>query len=210
MKEFKNKDYATEIRQKIPGYDVMLDVIFRGVLLRLAPSLKVDKVLALASQTDELNGLASLFPKAGLTVVEPSEAMLQELKRQVHLPQAEYLNCRFEEAVLPSAYQICSCLLVLQFVENPSFFLRKIYESLSEDGLLILSFFSNQQLGYWKTLASELGANQQQIQRTYENQASLMNTLSPQEVANLLEEAGFTNIEQVCQVLSAFVWIIRK
>mgnify|MGYP002741716433 FL=1 len=210
MKEFKNKDYATEIRQKIPGYDVMLDVVFRGVLLRLAPSLKVDKVLALASQTDELNGLASLFPEAGLTVVEPSEAMLQELKRQVHLPQAEYLNCRFEEAVLPSTYQICSCLLVLQFVENPSFFLRKIYNSLSEGGLLILSFFSNQQLGYWKTLASELGANQQQVQRTYENQASLMNTLSPQEVANLLEEAGFTNIEQVCQVLSTFVWIIRK
>ncbi|MDQ8692384.1 SAM-dependent methyltransferase [Streptococcus sp. IsoGale022] len=210
MKEFKNKDYATEIRQKIPGYDVMLDVIFRGVLLRLAPSLKVDKVLALASQTDELNGLASLFPKAGLTVVEPGEAMLQELKRQVHLPQAEYLNCRFEEAVLPSAYQICSCLLVLQFVENTSFFLRKIYDSLSEGGLLILSFFSNQQLGYWKTLASELGANQQQIQRTYKNQASLMNSLSPQEVANLLEEAGFTNIEQVCQVLSTFVWIIRK
>jgi len=202
MKEFKNKDYATEIRQKIPGYDVMLDVIFRGVLLRLAPSLKVDKVLALASQTDELNGLASLFPEAGLTVVEPSEAMLQELKRQV--------NSRFEEAVLPSTYQICSCLLVLQFVENPSFFLRKIYNSLSEGGLLILSFFSNQQLGYWKTLTSELGANQQQVQRTYENQASLMNTLSPQEVANLLEEAGFTNIEQVCQVLSTFVWIIRK
>lgn len=210
MKEFKNKDYATEIRQKIPGYDVMLDVIFRGVLLRLAPSLKVDKVLALASQTDELNGLASLFPEAGLTVVEPSEAMLQELKSQVHLPQAEYLNSRFEEAVLPSTYQICSCLLVLQFVENPSFFLRKIYNSLSEGGLLILSFFSNQQLGYWKTLTSELGANQQQVQRTYENQASLMNTLSPQEVANLLEEAGFTNIEQVCQVLSTFVWIIRK
>ena len=203
MKEFKNKDYATEIRQKIPGYDVMLDVIFRGVLLRLAPSLKVDKVLA-------LNGLASLFPKAGLTVVEPSEAMLQELKRQAHLPQAEYLNSRFEEAVLPSAYQICSCLLVLQFVENPSLFLRKIYDSLSEDGLLILSFFSNQQLGYWKTLASELGANQQQVQRTYENQAGLMNSLSPQEVADMLEEAGFTNIEQVCQVLSTFVWIIRK
>ena len=210
MKEFKNKDYATEIRQKIPGYDVMLDVIFRGVLLRLAPSLKVDKVLALASQTDELNGLASLFPEAGLTVVEPSEAMLQELKRQVHLPQAEYLNSRFEEAVLPSTYQICSCLLVLQFVENPSFFLRKIYNSLSEGGLLILSFFSNQQLGYWKTLASELGANQQQVQRTYENQAGLMNSLSPQEVADMLEEAGFTNIEQVCQVLSTFVWIITK
>ena len=210
MKEFKNKDYATEIRQKIPGYDVMLDVIFRGVLLRLAPSLKVDKVLALASQTDELNALASLFPKAGLTVVEPSEAMLQELKRQVYLPQAEYLNSRFEEAILPSDYQICSCLLVLQFVENPSFFLRKIYDSLSDGGLLILSFFSNQQLGYWKTLASELGANQQQVQRTYENQAGLMNSLSPQEVANLLEEAGFTNIEQVCQVLSTFVWIIRK
>ena len=210
MKEFKSKDYATEIRQKIPGYDVMLDVIFRGVLLRLAPSLKVDKVLALASQTDELNGLASLFPEAGLTVVEPSEAMLQELKRQVYLPQAEYLNSRFEEAILPSDYQICSCLLVLQFVENPSFFLRKIYDSLSDGGLLILSFFSNQQLGYWKTLASELGANQQQIQRTYKNQASLMNSLSPQEVANLLEEAGFTNIEQVCQVLSTFVWIIRK
>ena len=112
--------------------------------------------------------------------------------------------------MLPSAYQICSCLLALQFVENPSFFLRKIYDSLSEGGLLILSFFSNQQLGYWKTLASELGANQQQVQRTYENQAGLMNSLSPQEVAGLLEEAGFTNIEQVCQVLSTFVWIIRK
>lgn len=125
MKEFKNKDYATEIRQKIPGYDVMLDVIFRGVLLRLAPSLKVDKVLALASQTDELNGLASLFPKAGLTVVEPSEAMLQELKSQVHLPQAEYLNNRFEEAVLPSAYQICSCLLVLSLLRIPAYFFEK-------------------------------------------------------------------------------------
>ena len=27
---------------------------------------------------------------------------------------------------------------------------------------------------------------------------------------SLLEEAGFTNIEQVCQVLTTFVWIIRK
>ena len=27
---------------------------------------------------------------------------------------------------------------------------------------------------------------------------------------SLLEEAGFTNIEQVCQVLTNFVWIIRK
>ena len=81
MKEFKNKDYATEIRQKIPGYDVMLDVIFRGVLLRLAPSLKVDKVLALASQTDELNALASLFPKAGVTVVEPKLTLYRLLNR---------------------------------------------------------------------------------------------------------------------------------
>ncbi len=32
-KEFKNKDYAAEIRQKIPGYDAMLDVIFQRSII---------------------------------------------------------------------------------------------------------------------------------------------------------------------------------
>ena len=210
MKEFKNKDYQKEIRQKIPGYDLMLDLIFQAILPSLLPELSVIDVLGLASQADKLKNLADLFPQASLTVVEPSLSMLNLVREEASLPQTLYLNSSFEEAELRKSYQICSCLLVLQFVENPRFFLQKIYDSLDEGGVLILSLFSNQYLDYWHPMAVHLGANPQQVQATAANQSKLMKSLSAQEVEGWLAEIGFAKTERVCQILSSFVWIARK
>ena len=107
-------------------------------------------------------------------------------------------------------FQLCLCLLVLQFVKNPKSFLEKIYKNLDENGVLVISIFSNKQLNYWKEFALARGARKEQVEKTFCNQSEVMNILSVDYVENLLKESGFSKIEKVCEVLSVSMWAVRK
>ena len=127
-----------------------------------------------------------------------------------NLKNLEYICDKFENYTNNKNFQLCLCLLVLQFVDNTKKFLEKIYKSLDKDGIFIISIFSNRQLNYWKEFASARGARKEQVEKTFGSQSEVMNVLSADYVEKLLKETGFFKIEKVCEVLSVSMWVLKK
>ncbi|CAL7876284.1 methyltransferase domain-containing protein [Fusobacterium necrophorum] len=214
MKEFTNIDYLEDIRKKIPGYDLMLEIIFNAILKQEFPNSNINTILSIAGQSEEIKFLQSRYSFSSLSLVEASEKMLELVKESCqnvrNFKHIHYYCQTFEEYENTTQYDLCICLLVLQFVEDPAFFLKKVYHSLLPHGTFLLSIFSNVQLEYWKEFALSRGANPEQVEKTFSQQETVMKVLSPTMIENLLQEIGFTNITKVCQILSTTLWLIKK
>lgn len=214
MKEFTSTSYIEDILKIIPGYDIMLNLIFHSLLKIEFPQAKINTILAIAGQTAEIKPLLLNYETTKITLVEPSETMLAIVKQDCqNLPRHEKLeySCQtFEKYEDDTKYNLCLCLLVLQFVENPKIFLEKIYHSLVPGGKLILSIFSNEQLGYWKEYALSKGADPIKVEITFSQQETVMKAMSPNYVESLFCESGFTKITKVCQILATNMWVLEK
>ena len=211
MKEFMIDSYLEDIRKKIPAYDLMIEILFNSVLKVETKILKIKNILSIGGQNLEIKNLSDIYKDSKITVVEPSEIMINIVKNECNnLKNLEYICDKFENYTNNKNFQLCLCLLVLQFVDNPKKFLEKIYNSLDKDGIFIISIFSNRQLNYWKEFALARGARKEQVEKTFRNQSGVMNVLSADYVENLLKETGFFKIEKVCEVLSVSMWVVRK
>lgn len=211
MKEFKLNNYLEDIRKKIPAYDLMLEIIFNSILPLETNILEIKNILAIGGQSFEVKNLSDIYNESKITVVEPSDVMIDIIKNECRdINNLEYIFDKFENYRSDRSFQLCLCLLVLQFVKEPKGFLEKIYSSLEDDGLLILSIFSNKQLAYWKEFALSRGAKKEQVEKTFSKQSEVMNVLSPAYVENSLKEVGFSKIEKICEILSVDMWIIKK
>ena len=211
MKEFMIDSYLEDIRKKIPAYDLMIEMLFNSVLKVETKILQIKDILSIGGQSLEIKNLSDIYKDSKITVVEPSEIMINIVKNECNnLKNLEYICDKFENYTNNKNFQLCLCLLVLQFVDNPKKFLEKIYNSLDKDGIFIISIFSNRQLNYWKEFALARGARKEQVEKTFRNQSGVMNVLSADYVENLLKETGFFKIEKVCEVLSVSMWIVRK
>jgi len=197
------KKFIEDIRKKIPAYDLMFEIIFNAVLKVETRILTVKNILSIGGQSFEVRNLSKIFGNSEITVLEPSEIMINIVKNECNnLKNLEYICDKFENYTNNKNFQLCLCLLVLQFVENPKSFLEKIYKSLDENGILIISIFSNKQLNYWKEFALARGARKEQVKKTFRNQSEVMNVLPADYVENLLKEIGFSKIEKICEVIS--------
>ena len=211
MKEFIINNYLEDIRKKIPAYDLMFEIIFNAVLKVETRILTVKNVLSIGGQSFEVRNLSKIFESSEITVIEPSEIMINIVKNECNnLKNLEYICDKFENYKNNKNFQLCLCLLVLQFVENPKSFLEKIYKDLDENGVLVISIFSNKQLNYWKEFALARGARKEQVEKMFCNQSEVMNILSVDYVENLLKEIGFSKIEKICEVISVSMWAVRK
>ena len=211
MKKFIEDNYLEDIRKKIPAYDLMFEIIFNAVLKVETRILTVKNVLSIGGQSFEVRNLSKIFGNSEVTVIEPSEIMINIVKNECNnLKNLEYICDKFENYTNNKNFQLCLCLLVLQFVDNPKKFLEKIYKSLDKDGIFIISIFSNRQLNYWKEFALAREARKEQVEKTFRNQSEVMNVLPADYVENLLKETGFSKIEKVCEVLSVSMWAVRK
>ena len=211
MKEFMIDSYLEDIRKKIPAYDLMIEILFNSVLKVETKILKIKNILSIGGQNLEIKNLSDIYKDSKITVVEPSEIMINIVKNECNnLKNLEYICDKFENYTNNKNFQLCLCLLVLQFVDNPKKFLEKIYNSLDKDGIFIISIFSNRQLNYWKEFALARGARKEQVEKTFRNQSGVMNVLSADYVENLLKETGFFKIEKVCEILSVSMWAVRK
>ena len=211
MKKFIEDNYLEDIRKKIPAYDLMFEIIFNAVLKVETRILTVKNVLSIGGQSFEVRNLSKIFGNSEITVIEPSEIMINIVKNECkNLKNLEYICDKFENYKNNKNFQLCLCLLVLQFVKNPKNFLKKIYNNLDENGILIISIFSNKQLNYWKEFALARGARKEQVKKTFRNQSEVMNVLPADYVENLLKGTGFSKIEKVCEVLSVSMWAVRK
>ena len=211
MKEFMNDSYLEDIRKKIPAYDLMIEILFNSVLKVEDKILEIKDILSIGGQSLEIKNLSDIYKDSKITVVEPSEIMINIIKNEYNnLKNLEYICDKFENYTNNKNFQLCLCLLVLQFVDNPKKFLEKIYKSLDKDGIFIISIFSNRQLNYWKEFALSRGARKEQVEKTFGSQSEVMNVLSADYVEKLLKETGFSKIEKVCEVLSVSMWVLKK
>lgn len=211
MKEFMIDSYLEDIRKKIPAYDLMIEILFNSVLKVETKILQIKNILSIGGQSLEIKNLSDIYKDSKITVVEPSETMINIVKNECNnLKNLEYICDKFENYTNNKNFQLCLCLLVLQFVDNPKKFLEKIYKSLDKDGIFIISIFSNRQLDYWKEFALTRGARKEQVEKTFGSQSEVMNVLSTDYVEKLLKETGFSKIEKVCEVLSVSMWAVRK
>ena len=211
MKEFMIDSYLEDIRKKIPAYDLMIEILFNSVLKVETKILQIKNILSIGGQSLEIKNLSDIYKDSKITVVEPSETMINIVKNECNnLKNLEYICDKFENYKNNKNFQLCLCLLVLQFVDNPKKFLEKIYKSLDKDGIFIISIFSNRQLNYWKEFALSRGARKEQVEKTFGSQSEVMNVLSADYVEKLLKETGFSKIEKVCEVLSVSMWVLKK
>ena len=211
MKKFIEDNYLEDIRKKIPAYDLMFEIIFNAVLKVETRILTVKNILSIGGQSFEFRNLSKIFGNSEVTVIEPSEIMINIVKNECNnLKNLEYICEKFENYKNNKNFQLCLCLLVLQFVKNPKSFLEKIYKNLDENGVLVISIFSNKQLNYWKEFALARGARKEQVEKMFYNQSEVMNILSVDYVENLLKEIGFSKIEKICEVLSVSMWVLKK
>ena len=211
MKEFMIDSYLEDIRKKIPAYDLMIEILFNSVLKVETKILQIKNILSIGGQSLEIKNLSDIYKDSKITVVEPSDTMINIVKNECNnLKNLEYICDKFENYTNNKNFQLCLCLLVLQFVDNPKKFLERIYRSLDKDGIFIISIFSNRQLNYWKEFALARGARKEQVEKTFRNQSRVMYVLSADYVENLLKGTGFSKIEKVCEVLSVSMWAVRK
>ena len=210
MKEFTAADYLEDIQKKIPGYRLMLDIVFNSVLSAEKKTLTVKNMLAVGSQPDEVLGLTNAFPNAALTVVDPSETMLTATKTACkNRVNVRYLCAPFENVKTEEPYQLCLCLLVLQFVNDINIFLKKLSAEMTTEGIALISIFSCEHLRYWKEYALSKGANPQQVEKTFSNQAEVMHPLSFAQTEQAIRNAGFS-ITKLSQILSTGLWLCKK
>jgi len=142
MKKFIEDNYLEDIRKKIPAYDLMLEIIFNAVLQVEMKTLKIKNVLSIGGQSFEVKKLSKICKNSEITLIEPSEIMINIVKNECNnLKNLEYICDKFENYKNNKNFQLCLCLLVLQFVENPKSFLEKIYKSLDKNGIFIISIF---------------------------------------------------------------------
>ena len=211
MKEFMIDSYLEDIRKKIPAYDLMIEILFNSILKVETKILQIKNILSIGGQSLEIKNLSDIYKDSKITVVEPSKIMINIVKNECNnLKNLEYICDKFENYTNNKNFQLCLCLLVLQFVDNPKKFLERIYRSLDKDGIFIISIFSNRQLNYWKEFALARGARKEQVEKTFRNQSRVMYVLSADYVENLLKGTGFSKIEKVCEVLSVSMWAVRK
>ncbi len=126
MKEFIINNYLEDIRKKIPAYDLMLEIIFNSILKIETDISQIKNILSIGGQSFEVKNLSKIYNNSKITIIEPSEIMLNIVKNECkNLKNLEYIYDKFENYKDNKNFQLCLCLLVLQFIEEPQSFLKK-------------------------------------------------------------------------------------
>lgn len=126
MKEFTINNYLEDIRKKVPAYDLMLEIIFNSILKIETDISQIKNILSIGGQSFEVKNLSKIYNNSKITIIEPSEIMLNIIKNECkNLKNLEYIYDKFENYKDNKNFQLCLCLLVLQFIEEPQRFLEK-------------------------------------------------------------------------------------
>lgn len=212
MKDFNKDNYAKEyindISLKLPGYFLMFDLIFNGVLP--SESIQPNNILNIGAGEIELNELITMYENSTIDVVDASPKMIEQLKSNIESNRIHYHCMMFDEFEIKTNYNLIISLLVIHFVEDKQSFLKKVYDALEDQGVFILSAFSNEQLEWWKNTAIANGANADEVNSTYEHQETKMKSVSADTIEEFAHNAGFKHIEKIAHILSIDLWILKK
>lgn len=218
MKDFDKDEYATayvaDMETKIPGYQLIFELIFSGVLPVELANRKPTHILSIGGGEIELERLAHSFPLAEITVIDPSSKMLDLTKERFEatsrLANHQFINLPFEEYPLTKEAELSLCLLVLHFIEDKQVFLGKLYQSLTADGIAIISVFTPYHLDWWQSFALSQGANQAEVRQMATNPAKLMAKAQSESIETVAKAAGFFEVEKIAHILPVEVWLLKK
>ena len=114
MKEFIINNYLEDIRKKIPAYDLMLEIIFNSILKIETDISQIKNILSIGGQSFEVKNLSKIYNNSKITIIEPSEIMLNIVKNECkNLKNLEYIYDKFENYKDNKNFQLCLCILVL-------------------------------------------------------------------------------------------------
>lgn len=173
----------------------------------------------------ELSYLAGRFPGWQFTAVDPSGAMLDRCRERAS--QGSFLSrCSFHEGFLDTlplqpAQDGATCFLVSQFLldhEARTAFFQEIASRLKPGGLLASADLAShvQSPAYevllqnWLTLMSSAGVQPQMLERARAAYAKDVAILPAQQVARLIEAAGFEPPVQFFQAGLMHGWFCRS
>lgn len=216
MKDFNSDEYAAmymkDMEAKIPGYSLMFDLIFHGVLPVEAK--EAHSILSVGGGLIEVMKSYDAYKDANFTLVDPSRNMIEKIQNELAEyginDYAEFICSSFETYEGKKCFDLCFSLLVIHFVKDKEQFLRKIYDSLELDGVCILSAFSDYHLDWWETYAIHNGANMEQVGNTRKNPQSTMACTNAEEIEQIVRNVGFSSMEKIAQMLPVDVWLLRK
>ncbi|WP_271408373.1 class I SAM-dependent methyltransferase [Pseudomonas sp. Q1-7] len=173
----------------------------------------------------ELAHLAERFPGWRFTAVDPSGAMLDLCRQRAE--QGCYLaRCRFHEGYLDTlpdgpGHDGATCFLVSQFLLEPparSAFFHEIARRLEPGGILANADLASDiespayeaLLRHWLTLMSSAGVPPDMLERARAAYARDVAILPAQQVAGLIETAGFKAPVQFFQAGLMHGWFCER
>ena len=107
MKEFMTDSYLEDIRKKIPAYDLMIEILFNSVLKVEDKILEIKDILSIGGQSLEIKNLSDIYKDSKITVVEPSETMINIVKNECNnLKNLEYICDKFENYTNNKNFQL--------------------------------------------------------------------------------------------------------
>lgn len=173
----------------------------------------------------ELAHLAERFPGWRFTAVDPSGAMLDRCRQRAE--QGGYLaRCRFHEGYLDTlpdepGHDGATCFLVSQFLLEPHVrraFFHEIARRLEPGGILANADLASDiespayeaLLRHWLTLMSSAGVPPDMLERARAAYARDVAIVPAQEVAGLIEAAGFKAPVQFFQAGLMHGWFCER
>jgi len=215
------ESYDQQVQKLAPLRDGML-LIMRAAFENLPVHARV-LCVGVGTGT-ELIRLAGWFPNWTFVAVEPAPAMLDVCREKARKAGIES-RCDFHEGYLESlpqqdGFDAATCLLVSHFIMDSAdrtAFFGKIGERLMPGGFLASSDLSadmssvtyRRQLEMWLSAMGHSGMSPEQVDEYRSAQGRDVALLPPDEVAALIEAAGFEPPVLVCQFLLIHGWISK-
>lgn len=209
--------------EKLAPVNDSLHLLMGAILSQLPVNAKI---LCVGAGTGaEIIYMAKKFPQWTFTAVDPSAAMLDVCRRRLRElgfeNRCEFYADYLENLSLPNDYDVATSILVSQFINDKEAridFFKNIAAKLKQGGTLInadlsgdiTSFDYEQLLAIWAQMMADGNVQAQTVENIRQTHKSGISFLPPQEVAGIIESAGFDKPSQFYQMAFIHGWVSRK
>ena len=219
------RTYRKSVQNSIPGHNVLHEIARAAIR---ACSSDAQQVLVVGpGPGDELPALLNACAGAELTVLEPSELMLEQCRKTVaNHPDSN--RCRLLSCTLKAALKnhlkgarfdlvVCHNVLHLLPCEEQNAMLRDLTHCTAAGGVLLLSAYSEAEDGEsqrevfdvaWQRLVDR-GVPQETLEKIRDSRNKVVYSVDASRVAAALEQAGWRAPLQLYQGLFIRLWLCR-
>ena len=219
------RTYRKSIQDSIPGHDVLHEIARAAIK---ATASDAQQVLVVGpGPGDELPNLLNACADAELTVLEPSELMLEQCRKTLSdhpgssrcrlLPCT--LNAALEGELNGARFDLVVCHNVLHLLprDEQNAMLRELTQCTADGGVLLLSAYSEAEEGEsqrevfnvaWQRLVDR-GVPEDRLEKIRDSRNKVVFSLDASRVAAVLEQASWRAPLQLYQGLFIRLWLCR-